>query len=126
MTQDQTRIILDYTLRTREEAQVMLEQLQQTKLDLESRLSAKCAEDAMRVVTGRSAIDNAIESSRRMLERLDRSMAKAGVSACRGSGVDAADRGRHRAGHDDTAALRVETVRAALAAVETARPVPSA
>lgn len=123
MTPDQTRTILENTLRMRDEARAMLDQLQQTKLDLDSRLSAKHAEDAMRIVTGRSAIDNAIESSRRMLDRLERSMAKAGVSVTRGA-LDAVDRPRHRAGHDDDS-LRVETVRAALAAVESGRSLPA-
>lgn len=124
MKTNSSQTILAETVRTRDEARRVLEQLQRDKATLESRLTSNRGDDAMRIVTGRTAIDNAIESSRRMLDHLDRTLARAGASTLAEADVDGAAEVRHRAGHDD--ALRVETVRAALELLQPARSVPTA
>ena len=124
MKTNTSQSILAETVRTRDEAKRILEQLHQDQATLESRLISLRSEDAMRIVTGRTAIDNAIESSRRLLDRLDRTIARAGGDQLTRADVDGVGAARHRDEHDD--ALRVETVQAALARFKPAGSIPSA
>ncbi len=123
MKTNASQTILAETVRTRDEARRVLEQLHQDKAVLESRMTSHRSEDAMRIVTGRMAIENAIESSRRLIDRLDKTLARAGGGLAVAD-IDGAGALRHRDDHED--ALRVETVQAALDRLKPARSVPTA
>ena len=64
--------VLSETNATREKAEVLLQGLIEAKTRTESELSKLRRTDAYKAVTGRSALDNAIASTRRMIESLDR------------------------------------------------------
>jgi hypothetical protein len=112
--------ILAETVQTRAEAQRVLEQLKQDMAALDANATGRRGEDAMRIVTGRTAIERAIDSSRRMIDHLDRTIERANSLTA----VDVAAGDRHGDAHDD--ALRVETVQAALARLKAASSVPTA
>jgi hypothetical protein len=52
------------------EAEALLRSLHRAKQESETRLSEENRADAMKLVTGRSAIESAIESTRHLIERL--------------------------------------------------------
>lgn len=120
MNKPHRSIILRESALARDRAEALLRELRSARAELDGRCASGRGQDAMRLVTGRSSLDTAIESAERMIESLDHSITLAGIR------VDAGVRSRHRAAHDDSDGLRVETVRAALAGLQSARPVPSA
>lgn len=122
MSPTQENAILVETARTRDRARAMLDQLQAEKAELDHCLDASRSEDAMRVVTGKTALDNAIESSRRMLDQLDRSLARVGGSS---QSVDSTSAPRHRGEDDHTPTINVTAIGAALAS-RANRPIRSA
>lgn len=66
--------ILHETVVARDKAKALLEGLVQAKAVTERELADQQRQDLLKKVTGRSAIDNAIESTRRMIETLDRTL----------------------------------------------------
>lgn len=62
--------------RQRERAQSLLRQLQTAKADSERNLASSNEKDPMKSVTGRSSFDNAIASTRKMIDLLDRACAE--------------------------------------------------
>lgn len=66
--------ILLETSAARDQAEVLLKGLLAAKSHSERRLTELRQSDPMKSVTGRSSIDNAISSTRRMIEALDRSL----------------------------------------------------
>jgi len=70
MTKAETQQIVNETGAARDKAHALLDGLLRAKEQTRRRGFAG-EPDAMEVVTGRSAIDNAIASTRRMIERLD-------------------------------------------------------
>lgn len=67
--------LLEETLAARTKAERLLEGLLSVKETSERRLHELRQWDALARVTGRSSIDNAIESTRAMIELIDRSLA---------------------------------------------------
>lgn len=63
---------LDETVKAREHAERLLLELMDTRAQSEERLAQLNRADVLKQVTGRSAIDNAIESTRRMIETFGR------------------------------------------------------
>ncbi|MBL8964284.1 MAG: hypothetical protein KF787_00295 [Phycisphaeraceae bacterium] len=66
--------ILKESLDARRRAEELLKGLLSAKSQTEQYLSDAGREDPVKKLTGRSAIDNAIASTRRMIETLDRAM----------------------------------------------------
>ncbi len=66
--------ILSETVVARDKAKALLEGLKQAKLATERELADQQRQDLLKRVTGKSAIDNAIESTHRMIETLDRTL----------------------------------------------------
>lgn len=66
--------ILAETAAAREKASALLAGLLEAKATTERELAQYQRTDLLKKVTGRSALDNAIESTRRMIETLDRTM----------------------------------------------------
>ena len=64
--------ILHETTSTREKAETLLRTLLECKAQSERNLADLKQTDAFKSVTGRSALDNAIASTQRMVEALDR------------------------------------------------------
>jgi hypothetical protein len=64
--------ILDETSSTRDKAEALLRTLLDYKAQSERNLSDLKQSDSFKTVTGRSALDNAITSTQRMVEALDR------------------------------------------------------
>jgi hypothetical protein len=62
-----------------ERAREVLAELVRAREACEAQLSRESREDAYRVVTGRSALDEAIASTRRMVSVLERSVSRAGA-----------------------------------------------
>jgi len=124
MSPTQENAILIETARTRDRAKALLDELQSTKAELDHRLDASRSEDAMRVVTGKTALDNAIESSKRMLDQLDRSLARVGAAAESSAGLDASAAARHRDEHDNAPTINIAAIGAALTA-RANRPIPT-
>ncbi len=73
MTTQQERILSE-TVVARDKAQALLEGLKQAKAASERELQAQHRLDHLKKVTGKSAIDNAIDSTSRMIETLDRTL----------------------------------------------------
>lgn len=65
------KMVLDWTV-SRNDAEALLESLIDAKAESEKRLSELDQADVFRDVTGRSAIDNAIHSTRRMVDTFNR------------------------------------------------------
>lgn len=65
------------TTSTREKAEALLAGLMEAKADAERRLAADRRHDAFKAVTGRSAMENAIASTKRMIESIDEAVAGA-------------------------------------------------
>jgi hypothetical protein len=72
MTERQ-RILLE-TISARDKAESLLRSLVESKGELESHLAAERQRDKFQIVTGRSSIDNAVSSTRRMIETLNRAI----------------------------------------------------
>jgi len=73
----QRRRVLLETNAARDKAEALLQNLMDAKRITERELSRFSREDPKRSVTGRSAIDDAIASTRRMIETLNRSLHEA-------------------------------------------------
>ena len=77
------------TTTAREKAEALLAGLMEAKAEAERRLVADRRPDAFQAVTGRSAMENAIASTKRMIESIDEAVAGAqrdalgAVGACR-------------------------------------------
>ncbi len=67
--------LLERTRLGRQQAEALLRSLMAAKADCEGQLRRFKRADAMRSVTGRSAFDSAINSTRSMIEALDRALA---------------------------------------------------
>lgn len=63
--------------RERERAEALLRQLADAKAESERNLASSNERDPMKSATGRSAFDNAIASTRKLIETLDRTCAEA-------------------------------------------------
>lgn len=66
--------VLRETVAAHERAEALLQTLREARENSERRLAEQNQSDAMKRVTGRSAMDNAIESTQRMIESLERSV----------------------------------------------------
>lgn len=71
MNDNSPEIIIANAVRMRNEARAALEQLLRARTELDKRATAS---DPMRIVTGRSSLDTAVDSAKRMLERVERSI----------------------------------------------------
>ena len=78
--------IVDRTRLARRRAEALLESLLEAKAASESRLAESRRADHLKQVTGKSSLENAIESTRRMIAMLDRSLAEAQRDNARGNG----------------------------------------
>ena len=65
------KLVLDWTV-SRNDAEALLESLVDAKAESEKRLAELEQADVFREVTGRSAIDNAIRSTQRMVDTFNR------------------------------------------------------
>jgi acyl-CoA reductase-like NAD-dependent aldehyde dehydrogenase len=72
--------VLLETLAARQRAEELLKTLQQAQLECEGQLKAEQRQDAMKQVTGKSSLETAIASTRRMIEMLDRALEEARAS----------------------------------------------
>lgn len=70
------QVLID-THATREQAAELLRTLEESRKSLEAQLAGEQREDVVKLVTGRSALDQAIADTRRMVESLDRAMSEA-------------------------------------------------
>lgn len=70
---EKQRIVLETTA-ARDKAEVLLRGLLDAKAASEENLQHLRQPDAMKLVTGRSAMDNAITSTRRMIDSLNRAL----------------------------------------------------
>ena len=73
---EKQRILLE-TNAAREKAEALLHGLMDAKRQTETQLASLKRADAYKTVTGRSAIDNAIVSTKRLVESLNRAVAQA-------------------------------------------------
>jgi hypothetical protein len=71
MAVDQDDPILTQNMRARDDARHLLRFLMLDRAELEQRLAAAGKRDPLKWVTGRSALDNAIEETRRIIDALD-------------------------------------------------------
>ena len=76
VTTPATNSVLSRTATARRQAESLLRGLIEAKVVSERRLADMRQTDPLKQVTGSSSIDNAIQSTRRMIEVLDRSMAQ--------------------------------------------------
>lgn len=82
--EQRTRVILETRAR-RSQAEALLRSLVEAKSECERQLERFRRSDAMQSVTGRTAIDKAIASTKRMIESLDRALQSSpGTEAGRG------------------------------------------
>lgn len=70
--------LLERTRLSRQQAEALLRSLMAAKSDCEQQLRRFKRTDAMQSVTGRSAFDSAITSTRRLIETLDGALSSAG------------------------------------------------
>lgn len=73
MTPAQQKMVLEWTV-ARDDAEGLLRSLLDAKQESEKRLSALHQSDPFKRATGRSAIDDAIASTQRMIETLNRNV----------------------------------------------------
>ena len=66
--------VLKETVAARERAVELLKTLREARENSERRMAEQNQSDALKKVTGRSAMDNAIESTQRMIDSLERSV----------------------------------------------------
>ena len=74
---DQQRSILEWTV-ARDEAEALLRSLLDAKRESENRLRELDQVDSLKRLTGNSSIDNAINSTKRMISMLNRAIAGGG------------------------------------------------
>lgn len=74
---ERQRILLQSTL-ARDTAETLLQRLLAAKAESEKRLSELRQVDVLKKVTGRSSMDNAIASTQRMIDTLNRSIVEMG------------------------------------------------
>lgn len=74
MSLSQRQKILLETTTAREKAEALLRRLLESKAQSERHLAELKQPDTFKAVTGRSAMDNAIASTRRIIETLDRAV----------------------------------------------------
>ena len=72
----QSRIVHEWTV-ARNDAEALLQSLLRAKDESERRMRELKQSDAMKQVTGRSSLDNAIDSTRRMIDTLSRNIDEA-------------------------------------------------
>ena len=72
----QSRIVHEGTV-ARNDAEALLQSLLRAKDESERRMRELKQSDAMKQVTGRSSLDNAIDSTRRMIDTLSRNIDEA-------------------------------------------------
>lgn len=72
---EQQRVILDWRV-ARDGAEALLKSLQDARAESEKRMRELKQSDPIKKVTGRSAMDNAIASTQRMIETLNRAIAQ--------------------------------------------------
>jgi hypothetical protein len=70
-TSAKKKLLLEWTV-SRDDAEALLKSLIDAKTESERRLAELDQSDVFRDVTGRSAIDNAIKSTRRMVDTFNR------------------------------------------------------
>jgi hypothetical protein len=73
MTPAHQKMVLEWTV-ARDDAEGLLRSLLDAKQESEKRLSDLCQSDPFKRATGRSAIDDAIASTQRMIETLNRNI----------------------------------------------------
>lgn len=73
MNADRQKVLQETTV-VREKAESLLRGLLEAKMTSERYLTTGCTVDPMKKLTGRSSMDNAIASTRRMIESLDRTL----------------------------------------------------
>lgn len=71
MRQNEAQRLATETTSARQKAEALLAGLMEAKADADRRLAADRRHDAFKAVTGRSAMENAIASTKRMIECLD-------------------------------------------------------
>ncbi len=81
MTTERQRMLLE-TVTARDEAQSFLRVLEVAKVRSEKHLAELGQPDHLKAVTGRSAMDNAIASTRRLIETYERVLSELKVSLC--------------------------------------------
>lgn len=69
--------VLIETHATRQQAVELLKALQHAHAECEAHLKSEQRSDVVKTVTGRSSVENAIASTRRMIESLDRAVEEA-------------------------------------------------
>jgi F0F1-type ATP synthase epsilon subunit len=89
-TPSEQQAILLETSAAREKAELLLDVLLQTKDEAERRLRDQQRTDAMKVVTGRSSLDNAIATTRRLIQLLNQRVEEVSVNGTNGD-VDILD-----------------------------------
>lgn len=84
LTEDDGRErLLSRTKQQRGRAEALLRSLQASKSECERQLERLRRSDSFKAFTGHSALENAITSTQRMIETIDRAMASAGVPRAR-------------------------------------------
>jgi len=73
--------VLLETLAARQRAEELLKQLHQAQAECEGCLKADQRQDAMKQVTGKSSLETAIATTKRMIEMLDRALEEARSAA---------------------------------------------
>ena len=81
ITSERHRMLLE-TVTARDEAKTFLRALEEAKTCSERHLAEIGQPDHLKVVTGRSAMDNAIASTRRLIETYDRVLAELKANLC--------------------------------------------
>jgi hypothetical protein len=72
MQATQSDVLLAEVTATRQRAEVVLKGLIEAQTECEKQLTQENRRDAMKLVTGRSSLENAITTTRRMIESFDR------------------------------------------------------
>lgn len=81
VTSERQRVLLE-TVTARDEAKSFLRALEDAKTRSEKHLAELGQPDHLKAVTGRSAMDNAIASTRRLIETYDRVLAELKATLC--------------------------------------------
>ena len=87
-----TREMLDETFRMRQKAEKLLSGLLEAQAEAEKQIAGQKKLDPIKVVTGRSAMENAIASTRRMIVALDQALEIATTAAAEEAGLDVLDK----------------------------------
>lgn len=81
ITSERQRMLLE-TVSARDEARTFLRALEEAKSCSEKHLAELGQPDHLKAVTGRSAMDNAIASTRRLIETYERVLAELKANLC--------------------------------------------